>query len=118
MMVKNNSKAGSGWIPCMERIPKNNQKVIACTRKGHIDIRIFRIETVHLDDDFGEKYKENEKDIEDYSFHENMASECFHEGCMEWPNAAVNSPAFSEFPDWDDDPVLAWMPMPKRYKEE
>ena len=117
-MVKNNSKAGSGWIPCMERIPKNNQKVLACTRKGHIDIRIFRIETVRLnEEDFGKKYKDNEKDIEDYSFHENLNPECL-EQCMEWPNAAVNSPAFSEFPNWDDDPVLAWMPMPKRYKEE
>lgn len=100
----------SEWIACAERLPEEGQIVLTYSKNGKYGLYRFRKTMVHFDGSDSEKFKDNEKDFEDFTFED-------PEGQGGDSNAAVNSPCFDATPYWANDPVIVWAPVPEPYGE-
>lgn len=98
------------WISCMEKMPEIGKRVLTCTRKGYVSMATYQEDDMAFDHLYDGRPEEQAVTVKDYSFEQSNHPED--------SIAAVNSPCFSQSPDWDSDPVIAWMELPESYKEE
>lgn len=98
------------WIRCIDKMPDTGVRVLTCSKSGKVEIRTLKEDAIHIDrsfsDLFGGVFDGVIHDVTDLSFDDGT-------GRVNSGKSAVNSPIFWECRNWNDDPVVAWMPLPK-----
>ena len=96
------------WIPCIERLPKAEEKVWIQTERGKVCFAMYEDGTISEDDSAWHWY-----DLHFDKWDEENDCGIIPEGWWEWtefhPDVEFDCPV--------DEVVVAWMPLPKPYKE-
>ena len=103
-----NTNRPQGWIPCGERLPKAEEKVWIQTERGKVCFAMYEDGTISEDDSAWHWY-----DLHFDKWDEENDCGIIPEGWWEWtefhPDVEFDCPV--------DEVVVAWMPLPKPYKE-
>ena len=106
--IVNDAFSAEGWVLCEDLLPMPRRVVYIKCQNGEDNIGRFEIDKWFYNKQCGWKKdhaidKKDRKSV-DYVFY------CRGEGFGEYAVAAINSPIFKEFKNWDLNPVVAWKP--------
>lgn len=97
------------WIPCSEKMPKAEEKVWIQTERGKVCFAMYEDGTISENDSAWNWY-----DLPFDKWDEENDCGIIPEGWWEWTEFHPDN----EFDCPVDEVVVAWMPLPKPYKEE